>query len=101
MTKLNFSTQNSYEMVNLNNICYLKSEETDNTTYILRMFILTPTNGTLERVRGYFTVMRYAHYLRTYLLTNGSISSYVLYSMPAAGRLTTQLAYRQYYSIVG
>ena len=25
----------------------------------------------------------------------------VLYSMPAAGRLTTQLAYRQYYSIVG
>jgi len=47
-TKLNFTTQNSYEMVSLNNIRCLKSAETDNfsTTYILRMFTLTRTNGT-------------------------------------------------------
>jgi len=47
-TKLNFTTQNSYEMVSLNNIRCLKSAETDNfnTTYIFRMFTLTRTNGT-------------------------------------------------------
>jgi len=47
-TKLNFIMQNSYEMVSLNNTCCLNSAETDNfnTTYILRMFTPTPTNGT-------------------------------------------------------
>ena len=47
-TKLSCTTQNSYEMVSLNNIRCLKSAETDNfnTTYILRMFTITRTNGT-------------------------------------------------------
>jgi len=41
-TKLNFTVQNSYEMVSLNNICYLKSAEIGNfnTVYILHMFTL-------------------------------------------------------------